>query len=163
MFLRHPGRAFIAFALASAGLAVVPMSPASAASLDYVVTRTDGTVYVASLTSAGAAELAGQPGIKIVEPDEQIGLTDGLISSSDSVTGLDAPEGAQEGDVIPGRFIVSFRSASAARVASRNTGDGLIAAFSHAIDGFVADLTAAEYDTLSNDPNVVAKIGRAHV
>ena len=105
---------------------------------------------------AAADFLAAQPGIKFVEPDEQLGLTDGLISSSDSVTGLDAPAGAEEGDVIPGRFIVSFRSAAAARVASRNTGDGLIAAFSNAINGFVADLTPAEYDALSNNPDVVA-------
>ncbi|MEY4392172.1 MAG: hypothetical protein RLZZ544_881, partial [Actinomycetota bacterium] len=142
--------------MASAGLVMAPVSGASAATIDYVVTRTDGSTYVASLSPADAALLATQPGIKIVEPDEQLGLTDGLISSSDSVTGLDAPEGAQAGDIIPGRFIVSFRTASAARVASRNTGDGLVAAFSNAIDGFVADLTPQQYDALSNDPNVTA-------
>ena len=156
MFPARPGRVLVALSLAVSGLVAVPASAVSAATVDYVVTRTDGTVYVASLTASGAAGLAAQPGIKFVEPDEQLGLSDGLISSADSVTGLDAPDGAQEGDVIPGRFIVSFRTASAARVASRNTGDGLIAAFSNAIDGFVADLTPAQYDVLSNDPNVVA-------
>lgn len=156
MISRRLGRALLSVCVASAGLVIAPVSGASAATVDYVVTRTDGSTYVASLTTAAAADLASQPGIKFVEPDEQLGLSDGLISSADSVTGLDAPEGAKEGDIIPGRFIVSFRTASAARVASRNTGDGLIAAFSNAINGFVADLTPEQYDSLANDPDVVA-------
>ena len=78
----------------------------------------------------------------------------GSLSPADSVQGLEAPEGAQAGDTVAGRFIVEFRSASAARVASRNVGDGLIASFGSAIQGFVADLTPAEYESLASDPNV---------
>ena len=150
------GRALLSVCVASAGMVIAPATVASASTVDYVVTRTDGNVYVASLTAVAAAELASQPGIKFVEPDEQLGLTDGLIASSDSVTGLDAPADARDGDVIPGRFIVSFRSAASARVASRNTGDGLVAAFSNAMNGFVADLTPQQFDALSNDPDVIA-------
>ena len=40
-------------------------------------------------------------------------------------------------------------------MASRNVGDGLIASFGSAIQGFVADLTPAEYESLASDPNVV--------
>ena len=142
-------------AVAGATLAVAPVSPVAASdSTDWVVTRTDGSVYVMNGSASDAAALRAQAGIKIVEADADLSLSDGLISSADSVQGLDAPAGAQPGDEVPGRFIVTFRSQSAARVASRNTGEGLVAAFSNAVDGFVADLTPAQYDTLSNDPNV---------
>ena len=119
-----------------------------------MVTRTDGTYYTARMSAAEASSLRAQPGVRIVEEDRDLSLSDGTIASADSVTGLDAPSGADGGDVIPGRFIVRFSSASAARVASRNVGQGLVAAFSHAIDGFVADLSAEEYDALADDPAV---------
>ena len=155
MFPARLSRLFLALAVAGAGLVAAPGN-ASAAVAAYVVTRTDGSVYVVDLTSAAAAELAGQPGIKIVEPDSAVRLDDDSLVSADSVVGLDVPEGLDGADAVPGRYIVSFRSASSARVAARNAGDGLLVSYSHAMDGFAADLTPEQYAALSGNPDVLS-------
>lgn len=155
MFPARLSRLFLSLAVAGAGLVAAPAG-ASAAVAPYVVTRTDGSVYVADLTSTAAAELAGQPGIKIVEPDSAVRLDDDSLVSADSVAGLDVPEGLDGADAVPGRYIVSFRSASSARVAARNAGDGLLVSYSHAMDGFAADLTPEQYAALSGNPDVLS-------
>ncbi|MFM8600882.1 MAG: S8 family serine peptidase [Actinomycetota bacterium] len=155
MFPARLSRSFLVLAVAGAGLVAAPTG-ASAAVAAYVVTRTDGSVYVADLTSAAAAELAGQPGIKIVEPDSAVRLDDDSLVSADSVAGLDVPEGLDGVDAVPGRYIVSFRSASSARTAARNAGDGLLVSYSHALNGFAADLTPEQYAALSSSPDVLS-------
>ncbi|MGA1362414.1 MAG: S8 family serine peptidase [Ilumatobacteraceae bacterium] len=150
-------RALVAAALgATSLLVVVPVSPASASAARWLVMRTDGSTYTTELSASQADDLRNSAGIRFVEADTPVDLGDGALSTADSVAGLEAPDGADAGDVVPGRFIVSFRNASSARVASRNVGNGLIAAFSSAIDGFVADLDPAEYESLSSNPDVLA-------
>lgn len=155
MFRTRLARSFLVLAVTGAGLVAAPAG-ASAATTRFVVTRTDGSVYVADLTSSAADALAAQPGIKIVEPDATVSLDDDSLVSADSVSGLDVPEGLDGADAVPGRYIVSFRSASSARVAARNAGDGLLVSYSHALDGFVADLTPEQYDALSSNPDVLS-------
>ena len=155
MFRTRLARSFLVLAVAGAGLVAAPAG-ASAATARYVVTRTDGSVYVAELSSGSAAELAGQPGIKIVEPDAVVSLDDDSLVSSDSVSGLDVPEGLEGAEAVPGRYIVSFRSAASARVAARNAGDGLLVSYSNALNGFAADLTPEQYDALSSNPDVLS-------
>ena len=151
---RSGPRAALTAAVVASVLVALPVSPASASATRWLVMRDDGSTYVTDLTVEGADALRARPGIRHVEEDSQVDLGDGSLSTADSVQGLEAPEGAQAGDTVAGRFIVEFRSASAARVASRNVGDGLIASFGSAIQGFVADLTPAEYESLASDPNV---------
>jgi hypothetical protein len=101
MFRTRLARSFLVLAVTGAGLVAAPAG-ASAATTRYVVTRTDGSVYVAELTSGSAAELAGQPGIKIVEPDSVVSLDDDSLVSYDSVSGLDVPEGLDGAEAVAG-------------------------------------------------------------
>jgi len=153
---RNGVRAIItAVAVLSSVLVVISVSPVSASTSRWLVMREDGSSYLTELTVTEADALRARAGIRHVEPDAPVDLGDGSLSTADSVQGLEAPEGMQAGDTVAGRFIVEFRSASAARVASRNVGDGLVASFGSAIQGFVADLTPAEYESLASDPNVI--------
>ncbi|MEY2766636.1 MAG: hypothetical protein RI912_298, partial [Actinomycetota bacterium] len=141
--------------VAGAGLVVAPAG-ASASAVPYVVTRTDGSVYVDTMTADEAAGLAASPGIRIVEPDAPVSLDDDSLVSADSVMGLDVPEGLDGADVVPGRYIVTFRSAASARTAARSAGDGLLVSYSHALNGFAADLTPEQYDALASSPDVIS-------
>ncbi len=148
MFRTRLARSLVVLSVAGAGLVVAPAG-ASASAVPYVVTRTDGSVYVDTMTAAEAAGLAASPGIKIVEPDSPVSLDDDSLVSADSVMGLDVPGGLEGADAVPGRYIVTFRSSAAARVAARNAGDGLLVSYSHALNGFAADLTPEQYDALA--------------
>jgi subtilisin family serine protease len=155
MFRTRLARSLVVLSVAGAGLVVAPAG-ASASAVPYVVTRTDGSVYVDTMTAAEAAGLAASPGIKIVEPDAPVSLDDDSLVSADSVMGLDVPGGLEGADAVPGRYIVTFRSAAAARVAARNAGDGLLVSYSHALNGFAADLTPEQYDALASSPDVIS-------
>ena len=56
----------------------------------------------------------------------------------------------------PGRYIVQLRSGASAFGTASAVGATNVRAYSNAITGFAADLTAEAYDALSADPNVIS-------
>ena len=114
----------------------------------------DGDVTVRSLTTAQAASLAANADIRTISPEQTIQVSE---SPTEIVSGLQSDdESLGNGDVIPGRYIVRFSSSVASRVAANNVSSGVLAAFSNAINGFVADLSPDEVEEISNNPNVVS-------
>ena len=144
------------FAACAVALSVAVMAPVSASAsnrIDYVVVGQDGSVEVRSLTPAQAAALAAEADVRAVAPEREISVSD---APTEVVTGLQAPDDDLEnGDAIPGRYIVRFASSVAASVAANNVSSGVLAMFSNAINGFVADLSPDELEEIANNPNVI--------
>lgn len=114
----------------------------------------DGDVSVRSLTPAQASQLAADSDIRTISPERTITVSE---SPTEIITGLQADdESLGEGDVIPGRYIVRFSSSVASQVAAKDVSSGVVAMFSNAITGFVADLSPDEVEEISNNPNVVS-------
>ena len=153
MFSHARFRVLSVFALLVTGIAVFPISASAATATDYVVVRRNGTVEVQRLTSTQAANLAADSSVRIVEPQKTLSLTD---TTTEVVNGLSVPEGAQQGDIIPGRYIVTFSSKAASSVAASSVSSGAINTFSNALNGFVADLNPAELEDVQSNPNVVS-------
>ena len=145
-------RSFVAGVLVLSGSVVLP-SAAMAATADYVIVNRDGTVEVQSLTAAEVDAVASDPSVRIVERDRRISVND---QSTAIVSTLSVPDGAQAGDVIPGRYIVRFASDASVGIAASNLSVGVRAFFTSAIDGFVADLSSDDLADLRNNPNVIA-------
>ncbi len=122
--------------------------------MDYVIVKRDGTIDVRSLTTAQAASLAADPDIRTISPDRTLSVSE---SPTEIMTGLDFDENElSDGDIIPNRYIVQFTSSVASRVAAANVSSGVVAMFSQAINGFVAELSPDEVEEISSNPNVVA-------
>jgi subtilisin family serine protease len=127
---------------------------ASASVLDeYVIVNADGSVSVRDLTSAQASRVAASPDVRIVSPEQEIVLNQ---TPTEIVTGLDVPEELSDGDIIPGRYIVQFNSTAATRVAAANFDESVVAVFSQAISGFVAELDPNDVIDLERNPDVVS-------
>ena len=145
-------RSLVAGALVLSGAVVLPNAAMAATAADYVIVNQDGTVEVKSLTPSELDAVASDPSVRIVERDRQISVSD---SGNAIVTGLTIPNGAQAGDVIPGRYIVRFASDASVGIAASTLSVGVRAFFTSAIDGFVADLSADDLADLRNNPNVI--------
>jgi len=145
-------RSFVAGAIVLSGSVVLP-NAAMAATADYVIVNRDGTVEVQNLTAAELDAVSSDPSVRIVARDRDISVND---QSTAIVTGLTVPDGAQAGDVIPGRYIVRFASDASVGIAASSLSVGVRAFFTSAIDGFVADLSEDDLANLRNNPNVIA-------
>jgi hypothetical protein len=145
-------RAFCAGAVVISSVAVSPLSAAAVSTTEYVIVERDGSVDVRTLTQAQAAKAAIDPAVRIVQPNNSFQIDD---VATDIVTGLSVPTNAEVGDIIPGRYIVQFASNTASSVAVASLASNVIATYSNAINGFVADLTTSEVAALQSNPNVV--------
>ena len=151
---RHRSRLAIAVAAVLPVALIAPASASASNTIDYVVVERDGDVTVRSLTTGQAASLAANPDIRTISPEQTIQVSE---SPTEIVSGLQSDdESLGNGDVIPGRYIVRFTSSVASRVAANNVSTGVLAMFSNAINGFVADLSPDEVEEISNNPNVVS-------
>jgi subtilisin family serine protease len=103
------------------------------------------SAFAASLTTAQALVLADDPRVTGIEIDETISLDSFEATSS-------APSTA--GDVIPGRYIISLRP-NANQTAKAGVisilGDSIITTFSHAIKGYLVDLTPSQLKALKGN------------
>jgi subtilisin family serine protease len=145
-------RALCAGAVVISSVAISPLSAAATSTTEYVIVERDGSVDVRTLTQAQAAKASIDPAVRIVQPNNSFQIDD---VSTDIVTGLSVPPNAEAGDIIPGRYIVQFASNTASAVAATSLAANVIATYSNAINGFVADLTVSEVAALQSNPNVV--------
>ncbi len=151
---RHRSKVLVALAAILPIALVAPASASAANEIDYVVVERDGDVTVRSLTAAQAAALASNSDIRTISPDREISVSD---APTEIVSGLQSSdESLQDGDVIPGRYIVRFSSAVASQVAANNLSSNVVAMYTSAINGFVAELSPDELEEVSNNPNVVS-------
>ena len=134
-----------------AGLAFAPVAANASNRSDYLVTNVDGTTSVESLTASQAASVANNDNVAIVEPDRKVAVTD---ASVEQVFGLGVSSTAVAGDPIPGRYIVTFNSATAAQVSVASSNVNVLATYTNAINGYTADLTADQLSSLRANPNV---------
>lgn len=153
MFRGRLIKSAMAATVALAGAVVVPVSSSAASGDEYVVVKTDGTVSVRTLTESQADRLAEQPSVRVVEPDLPVSVGE---APTEIEPDLDVPDDGSAGDIIPGRYIVEFTSSVAARVAANDVMDSVLAVYSEAINGFVADLDPDQVIDLEMNPNVVA-------
>ncbi|MFM8625326.1 MAG: S8 family serine peptidase [Actinomycetota bacterium] len=137
--------------LAVVGVVAIPSPSLAASTDDYVIVERDGDVAVRTLTPAQAERTSIDPAVRIVAPDQPMGLLDDPV-----LPPFAAPDGASAGDVIPGRWIVQFSSETAASTAAASLAGSVNASFTDAIDGFVADLTDGQVTTLRSNPSVVS-------
>jgi len=137
--------------LAVIGVVAIPSSSLAASTDDYVIVERDGDVAVRTLTPAQAERTAIDPAVRIVAPDQPMGLFD-----EPALPPFATPEGASPGAVIPGRWIVQFSSGSGASMAAASLAGRINASFSNAINGFVADLTDGQVTALRSNPGVVS-------
>lgn len=150
----HRSKLFVALAALLPVALIAPASASAASGIDYVIVERDGDVTVRTLTTSQAASLAAHSDIRAISPEQTITVSE---SPTEIVTGLQSSdESLQNGDVIPGRYIVRFASSVASRVAANNVSSGVVAMFNSAINGFVADLSPDEVEEISNNPNVVS-------
>ena len=103
--------------------------------------------FVAELDAADVQRLRRDPRVAIVEPDRVVSILDG-----DGIA--EAPAGAKIGAAIPGRYIVTVDSGVAPASVAQAASAAPRALFTHAINGFVADLAPAQLATLARDPSV---------
>jgi len=140
-------------AVVISGVAITPFSASAASTTEYVIVERDGSVDVRTLTQAQAVKASIDPAVRIVQPNNSFQIDD---ATTDIVTGLSVPTNAQEGDIVPGRYIVRLSSNTASAVAVASLASGAITTFSNAINGFVANLTGEEVAALDSNPNVVS-------
>ena len=146
-------RALCAGAVVISSVAISPLSASATSTTEYVIVERDGSVDVRTLTQAQAVKASIDPAVRIVQPNHSYQIDD---ITADIVTGLSIPTNAEVGDIVPGRYIVQFASNTASAVAATSLTSGVIAAFSDAINGFVANLTVSEVAALQSNPNVVS-------
>ncbi|MEI6687968.1 MAG: S8 family serine peptidase [Thermoleophilia bacterium] len=104
--------------------------------------------FVAELDAADVSRLRNDPQVLVVERDR-------LVSAFDATSAGVAPAGAKVGSAIPGRFIVTLDPGTrpAAFAAAANTTP--LAIFTHAINGYTADLSSLQVAKLAKDPAVL--------
>jgi len=103
--------------------------------------------FVAELDAADVQRLRRDPRVAVVEPDRIVTVLDG-----DGVA--EVPAGAKIGAPIAGRYIVTVDPGVAPASVAQAAGARPRALFTHAIDGFVADLSPAQLAALARDPSV---------
>jgi subtilisin family serine protease len=128
-----------------ADVAIVANAAESAGAVVYERFTNVLSAFAASLTTAQALVLADDPRVTGIEIDETISLDSFEATSS-------APSTA--GDVIPGRYIISLRP-NANQTAKAGVisilGDSIITTFSHAIKGYLVDLTPSQLKALKGN------------
>ena len=169
----HPLRLLAVLAIGAACLGASAGASAAAPAQDYVVILEDGTNvtakvaaeqrrdnpvsdvfrsgvdgFVAELDTADVTRLRNDPQVLIVERDR-------LVSAFDSTSAGVAPAGAKVGSAIPGRFVITLRDGTrpASFAAAANTPP--LAIFTHAINGYTADLSATQVAKLAKDADVL--------
>ena len=171
--LNHrPLRLLAVLAIVTACLGTAAAAGAAAPAQDYVVILEDGANagskataeerrdnpvsdvfragvdgFVAELDAADVARLRNDPQVLVVERDR-------LVRALDATSAGVVPTGAKIGSAIPGRFIITLAPGTrpAAFAAAANTPP--LAVFTHAINGYTADLTATQVARLAKDPAV---------
>jgi subtilisin family serine protease len=146
-------RSIAAGFLALGTVLVVPSTASATTGTDYVIVNTDGSVTSRTLTEAQAEAVASRDSVRIVSPEQEFSVNE---TPTEIVTGLNIPDEAQDGDIIPNRYIVEFSSDVASRVAAMDLSENVVAMYSHAISGFVAHLDPNDVIDLQSNPNVVA-------
>jgi len=165
-------RRFASLLIALSAFAVTPALAHAAPSQDYVVILDDsanltGKVnseearqndvsqvfrhgidgFVANLDSTDVRRLRNDPQVLVVERDRQ-------LYALDATSAATAPAGAKIGSVIPNRYIVTVVASKQPAVFARSAGATPLAVFTHALNGFTADLTASQVAALAQDPSV---------
>ncbi|MGI9187202.1 MAG: S8 family serine peptidase [Gaiellales bacterium] len=174
---RRPGthslRLLAVLAIGAACLGATMSAGAAAPAQDYVVILEDGTNvtakvnaersrdnavsdvfrsgvdgFVAELDPTDVTRLRNDPQVLVVERDR-------MVSAFDSTSAGVAPAGAKVGSAIPGRYIITLAGGTrpAAFAAAANTAP--LAVFTHAINGYTADLSALQVTRLAKDPSVL--------
>ena len=165
-------RRFASLLIALSAFAVTPALANAAPSQDYVVILDDSANltnkvnseearqndvsqvfrhgidgFVASLDSTDVSRLRNDPQVLVVERDRQ-------LYALDATSAADVPAGAKIGSVIPNRYIVTVVASKQPAVFARSAGATPLAVFTHALNGFTADLTASQVAALAQDPSV---------
>ena len=136
---------FIVTVANDADVAIVANAAESAGAVVYERFTKVLSAFAASLTTAQALVLADDPRVTGIEIDETISLDSFETTSSSPSTA---------GDVIPGRYIISLRP-NANQTAKADVvsilGDSIITTFSHAIKGYLVDLTPSQLKALKGN------------
>lgn len=103
--------------------------------------------FVANLDSTDVSRLRNDPQVLVVERDRQ-------LYALDATSAAEVPAGAKIGSVIPNRYIVTVVASKQPAVFARSAGATPLAVFTHALNGFTADLTASQVAALAQDPSV---------
>ena len=165
-------RRFASLLIALSAFAVTPALANAAPSQDYVVILDDSANltnkvnseearqndvsqvfrhgidgFVASLDSTDVSRLRNDPQVLVVERDRQ-------LYALDATSAATVPAGAKIGSVIPNRYIVTVVASKQPAVFARSAGATPLAVFTHALNGFTADLTASQVAALAQDPSV---------
>ncbi len=165
-------RRFASLLIALSAFAVTPALAHAAPSQDYVVILDDSANltnkvnseearqndvsqvfrhgidgFVASLDSTDVSRLRNDPQVLVVERDRQ-------LYALDATSAATVPAGAKIGSVIPNRYIVTVVASKQPAVFARSAGATPLAVFTHALNGFTADLTASQVAALAQDPSV---------
>jgi subtilisin family serine protease len=165
-------RRFASLLIALSAFAVTPALAHAAPSQDYVVILDDSANltnkvnseearqndvsqvfrhgidgFVANLDSTDVRRLRNDPQVLVVERDRQ-------LYALDATSAATVPAGAKIGSVIPNRYIVTVVASKQPAVFARSAGATPLAVFTHALNGFTADLTASQVAALAQDPSV---------
>ena len=165
-------RRFASLLIALSALAVTPALANAAPSQDYVVILDDSANltskvnseearqndvsqvfrhgidgFVASLDSTDVSRLRNDPQVLVVERDRQ-------LYALDATSAATVPAGAKIGSVIPNRYIVTVVASKQPAVFARSAGATPLAVFTHALNGFTADLTPSQVAALAQNPSV---------
>jgi subtilisin family serine protease len=110
----------------------------------------DGAIdgFTADLDAADVARLEDDPRVVVVERDEP-------VYALGATSPAEVTEGAKIGSVIPGRYLVTLADDLAPAAFVRAFGATPVALYTHAVNGFAADLTAAQVASLAGDARVV--------
>ena len=165
-------RRFASLLIALSAFAVTPALAHAAPSQDYVVILDDSASltskvnseearqndvsqvfrhgidgFVANLDPTDVSRLRNDPQVLVVERDRQ-------LYALDATSAATVPAGAKIGSVIPNRYIVTVVASKQPAVFARSAGVTPLAVFTHALNGFTADLTASQVAALAQDPSV---------
>ena len=108
--------------------------------------------FVASLDSSDVARLRKDNDIRIIERDAPVSLVSD--NEPDRISALSTPTGAV-GEVIPGRYIVQYKSNAALLSSVSTLGISVLASYTNVFPGYVAELSAATANQLRVTPGVV--------
>ena len=104
--------------------------------------------FVAELSASDVARLRADPAVQVVERNRIVHTLDGAGVGS-------VPAGAKVGSVIPGRYIVTVTAGSEPTALAAANGATPFAVFTHAINGFAAELSATQVARLAKLRTVV--------
>ena len=164
--------------IASVGVVFLPRAAqAVATSSDYIVVLRDGVNlskkvaseekrgndvgdtfsagsdgFVASLDSSDVARLRKDHDVRIIERDAPVSLV--ADNETDTISSLSTPTGAV-GEVIPGRYIVRYKSNDALLASVNSLEISVLANYTNVFPGYVANLSDATANQLRTTQGVV--------